>query len=298
MKILITGGTGLIGRALCKSLNQKGHTLTVISRQPATVKDKCGLAVHALSSLDEWQSDDHYDAVVNLAGEPIVGLRWTVKRKKVLWDSRVSLTEKLVQKILRASSRPSVLVSGSAVGIYGDCGNQEVDENSKPASDFGARLCSAWEQEALKAEAENVRTCLIRTGLVLSNDGGMLKQLILPFRLGLGTRIGDGKQWMSWVHIEDQIAIIEKLLTDTSCRGAFNLCTSRPVTNKTFTQCLARTVNRPVFLFAPASVIRPLLGESASLLLGGQKVLPYKLDMTDYRFRYPDLESALEQLVA
>ncbi len=298
MKILITGGTGLIGSALCRSLATKGHSLTVFSRRPETVPHKCGTRVRALGSLDEYLPGQHYDAVINLAGEPIIGHRWSDRRKKVLWDSRVSLTTTLVKKIARAKSRPEVLISGSAVGIYGDCGESDVDENYPVAGDFGARLCNAWEQAALKAEAIDVRTCLLRTGLVLSRDGGMLKQMLLPFRLGFGSRIGNGKQWMSWIHLQDQVAIIEKILFDSGCRGAFNVCSPNPVSNSTFTQSLAEALNRPAFLSAPAFLIKPILGESATLLLGGQKVFPAKIELAAYRFEYPELGLALKQIVA
>ena len=298
MKILFTGGTGLIGRALCKSLIAKGHTLTVFSRRPETVKQKCGASVEAIGSLDEYLPDDHYDAVINLAGVPIIGPRWTSRRKKVLWDSRVSLTTALVEKIAQAKSRPKVLISGSAVGIYGDCGESEIDENDTVANDFGAQLCDAWEQTALKAEAINVRTCLIRTGLVLSGDGGMLKQMLLPFKLGLGSQIGNGKQWMSWIHIEDQVAIIEKLLFDSACRGTFNLCSPNPVRNSTFTRSLAKALSRPAFLSTPAFVVKLVLGESATLLLGGQKVVPAKITLAGYQFKYPELETSLKQIIA
>jgi uncharacterized protein (TIGR01777 family) len=297
MNILLTGGTGLIGRALCASLIAKGHSLTVFSRRPETVKHKCGPTVEGFGSLDAYLPEHHYDAVINLAGEPIVGPRWTKKRKKILWDSRVKLTTTLVKKMAQAKTGPAVFISGSAVGIYGDCGASHVDETHPVADDFGARLCYAWEQAALKAEALNVRTCLIRTGLVLSRDGGMLKKLLLPFRLGLGSRIGNGKQWMSWIHIEDQVAIIERLLSETDCRGAFNVCSPRPVNNSTFTQCLAKTLHRPAFLSTPALIIGPLLGESATLLLGGQKVFPAKMELAAYHFEYPELEMALEQII-
>ena len=298
MNILITGGTGLIGRALCAALSARGDSLTVFSRQPDTVAEKCGAAVRAIDSLDEWLPDDRYDAVINLAGEPIVGARWSEQRKKTLWDSRVTLSTALVEKIARAKTKPEVLLSGSAVGIYGDCGDREVDESDAVATDFGARLCNAWEQAASEAtSACKVRTCLLRTGLVLSGDGGMLKQMSLPFRLGLGARIGGGQQWMSWIHIADQVAILLKLLDESDHHGAFNLCAPNPVTNAVFTKSLAAAVKRPAWLAAPDFAINAALGESAYLLLGGQKVLPTRLVASGYRFRYPELDSAFKELL-
>lgn len=297
MNILLTGGTGLIGRALCRALSAQRHSLTVVSRRPHIVAEKCGAAVRAIGSLDEWRPGDHYDAVINLAGAPIAGARWSERRKKTLWDSRVTLTTALVEKISRAKTKPGVLLSGSAVGIYGDCGNREVDESNAAAADFGARLCSAWEQEARKAEACKVRTCLLRTGLVLSRDGGMLKQMLLPFRLGLGARIGGGRQWMSWIHIDDQVAILLKLLDESGHRGAFNLCAPNPVNNAAFTKSLAAAVKRPALLAAPAFAVNAALGESAYLLLGGQKVRPARLVSSGYRFRHPELIGALTELI-
>ncbi len=297
MNILITGGTGLIGRALCKTLLAQRHALTVLSRQPATVGEKCGAATRAIGSLDEWRPDERYDAVINLAGEQMVGARWSEQRKKALWDSRVSLTTKLLEKIAQANSKPDVLLSGSAVGIYGDCGERPVDEESEPAAaDFGARLCADWEREALKAHCYGIRTCLLRTGLVLSRDGGLLPRMAMPFRLGLGARIGNGRQWMSWIHIEDQVAIMVKLLSEPHHQGAFNLCAPNPVNNATFTKSLAAAVKRPSFLFVPAPLLGAALGESARLLLGGQKVLPSRIEAAGYRFRYPTLAAALAQL--
>ena len=297
MKILLTGGTGLIGRAMCAALTERRYSLTVFSRRPDTVAEKCGAAVRAIGSLDEWRPGDHYDAVINLAGEPIAGARWSDKRKKTLWDSRVSLTIALLEKISRAKTKPDTLLSGSAVGIYGDCGDRAIDESGVAADDFGARLCNAWEQEARKAEEYNVRTCLLRTGLVLSRDGGILRQLSIPFKLGLGARIGGGKQWMSWIHIADQVAVMLALLDEPRHRGAFNLCAPNPVTNAAFTRHFGLAVNRPALLAVPAFAVNAALGESAYLLLGGQKVLPTKLAASGYRFRYPDLDGALEDLM-
>ena len=297
MKILLTGGTGLIGRALCAALSERHYALTVFSRRPSTVAKKCGEAVRAMGSPDEWRRGDHYDAVINLAGEPIVGARWSGRRKKALWDSRVTLTAALLEKISRAETKPKVLLSGSAVGIYGDCGDREMDENGVAGNDFGARLCMAWEQQARKVEACGVRVCLLRTGLVLSREGGMFGRMLPPFKLGLGARIAHGRQWMSWVHIEDQLAMMLKLLDEPDHRGAFNLCAPNPVNNAVFTLSLAAAVKRPALLAVPAVAVKAALGESACLLLGGQKVLPTRLLSTGYRFRYPELGGAFKALL-
>ena len=296
MKFLITGGTGLIGSELVKRFSRGGNKITVLSRNPSRAAEKLGQDVTIVKDLGAATGSGRFDVVINLAGEPIVGRRWSEKRKKQLWDSRVTLTEQLVQGISASGKRPSVLVSGSAIGYYGDCGDRTIDENSPAADDFGARLCQAWEEAAVAAEQADIRTCRIRTGLVLSGKGGMLGQMLLPFKFGLGSRLGSGNQWMSWIHIDDQLAAIESMVADDSMQGAYNLTAPAPVTNREFTRTLARVVRRPAFLVTPAFAIKAALGESAHLLLGGQKVLPGRLSEQGFSFRYADLNAALESL--
>jgi uncharacterized protein (TIGR01777 family) len=297
MHILITGGTGLIGRRLCKILLAEGHELTVLSRNPASVRLKCGAAVHALASLAEWHPKLNFDAIINLAGEPIVDARWSGQRKGILWKSRVALTEELVGRICTAERKPSVLLSGSAVGYYGNCGDTILDETANAGEDFAAQLCTAWEVEARVAESLDVRVCRLRTGLVLSNDGGLLERMLLPFKLGLGARLGDGKQWMSWVHIEDYVAMLLKLLLDEQTFGAYNMTAPNPVTNAEFTATLAAELHRPAFLVAPTSLLKMAMGERASLLLEGQRVLPKKMEAANYRFAFPTFAEALRDLM-
>src|SRR5512145_3203401 len=208
MRILITGGTGLIGSHLCKALLAEGHELTVLSRNPASVPAKCGAGVRAMTALDEYLPDRAFDAVINLAGEPIVDALWTARRKQVLWDSRVTLTRELVGHIAAASHKPTVLISGSAVGYYGNRGDDALDEAAHAGADFAARLCKAWEDAARVAEQGGVRVCLLRTGLILIAKCGLLGRMMLPFKLGLGARLGNGRQWMSWVHIDDYVAMV------------------------------------------------------------------------------------------
>jgi uncharacterized protein (TIGR01777 family) len=298
MRILITGGTGLIGRHLCKALLAQGHLLTVLSRSPETVAVKCGAAVQAMASLEEWRADRTFDAVVNLAGEPIVDAYWSEKRKQVLRDSRIALTERLVQCIASVKQKPTVLLSGSAVGYYGDGGDSELDESSNAGPDFAADLCRDWEEAALVAENHGVRVCMLRTGLVLSEDGGLLGRMLLPFKLGLGTRLGDGKQWMSWVHIDDYVQMVLSLLDDELSRGPFNMTAPQPVTNAEFTRTLAHTLHRPAIFAAPGRVLRLAMGERASLLLEGQRVLPTRLAAAGYQFKFPDLASALNDVLS
>jgi len=297
MQILITGGTGLIGRRLCKALLAEGHELTVFSRNPASVPLKCGAGVHALASLAEWHPALSFDTVINLAGEPIVDKRWSAQRKRVLWDSRITLTEELVRRIAAAERKPSVLLSGSAVGYYGNRGDVMLDEAADAGTGFAAELCKAWEDAARGAEKLGIRMCLLRTAPVLSNDGGMLARMLPPFKLGLGARLGDGKQWMSWVHIEDYAAMVLRLLRDEQTRGPYNMAAPNPVTNAGFTKTLAATLHRPAPFVAPAALLKLAMGESASLLLEGQRALPKKMEAAHYRFIFPTLAEALRDLI-
>jgi len=293
MKILITGGTGLIGRALCRVLLEEGHELTVLSRDPASVKTRCGEAVQPMLGLGEWDETREFAAVINLAGEPIVDVRWSVSRKKALWDSRVGVTQQLVDCIRRAQHRPKVLLSGSAVGYYGDRGDEVLDESSSGAADYAAKLCAAWESAAQQAAGFGVRVCLLRTGLVLSRDGGLLTRMLTPFKLGLGARLGDGKQWMSWIQIDDYVALVLRLLACEDLTGPVDMTAPQPVTNRDFTAALAAALRRPAIFAAPACLLRGVLGERAPMLLGGQRVLPAKMMAHGYQFMHPQLISAL-----
>lgn len=295
MNVLITGGTGFIGRALAQHLTRQGHAVTVLSRNPDKVAAICGLGVAALGDLKQLKAEDAYQVIINLAGEPIFDARWTEARKKLIRDSRINLTGQLIDGIERMAVKPDVLISGSAIGYYGDQGDTVLTEQSEPTPDFSHRLCADWEQAAQKAEQFGVRVCLIRTGLVIAAGGGLLKRLLLPFRLGLGGRLGSGRQWMSWIHREDWIAIAQAMITDTSMQGAYNATAPHPVSNLEFTQTLARCLNRPALLPVPAGLLKILLGEMSELVLGSQRVMPERLLAQGFGFQYPDLASALRQ---
>jgi uncharacterized protein len=295
--ILITGGTGLIGQQLCKMLLAEGHELTVLSRNPGSVSAKCGARVHAMAGIDEWRADQFFEAVINLAGEPIIDGRWTAQRKQVLRDSRVTFTKNLVQRIAAARHKPGVLLSGSAVGFYGNRGDVKLDESAVAGEDFAAMLCNAWEETALDAEKAGLRVCLLRTGLVLSRHGGLLGRMLLPFKLGLGARLGDGKQWMSWVHTEDYAGMMLSLLNNANASGPYNLAAPQPVTNKEFTETLAKVLHRPALFTIPAMLLKPVIGERACLLLEGQRVLPEKMMAEGYRFSFENLADALHNLL-
>ncbi|MBC7212759.1 MAG: TIGR01777 family protein, partial [Pseudomonas sp.] len=235
MHILLTGGTGLIGQHLCQVWRQQGHRLTVWSRRPEQVAKICGTGVRGVARLEDIADEDEVDAVVNLAGAPIADRPWTAARRNLLWTSRVTLTEQLLAWLERREHRPQVLISGSAVGWYGDGGERELTEASPPVKeDFASQLCIAWEETAQRAEALGIRVVLVRTGLVLAADGGFLSRLRLPYKLGLGGALGDGRQWMPWVHIDDQIGLIDFLLQHNEASGPYNACAPEPVRNREF----------------------------------------------------------------
>lgn len=297
MHILITGGTGLIGRALCQQWVQQGHQLTVWSRRAQQVPTLCGAGVRGVAHLEEL-TDEPVDAVVNLAGAPIADRPWTRKRKAMLWASRIGLTEQLLAWLETRADKPKVLLSGSAVGWYGDAGEREMTEDCAPVSeDFAAQLCSAWEETALRAEAFGMRVVVLRTGLVLARDGGFLKRLLLPFKLGLGGPLGDGRQWMPWIHLADQIALIDFLLTHEAASGPYNASAPNPVRNREFAQALGRALHRPAFMPAPAFALKLGLGELSVLLLGGQRALPTRLQAQGFTFRFTHLDAALADLL-
>ena len=301
MHILLTGGTGLIGRQLCRHWLAQGHRLTVWSRRPEQVSELCGTGVRGIARLDALGQEpvDAVDAVINLAGAPIADRPWTRKRKMLLWSSRITLTETLLTWLESREHKPSVLVSGSAVGWYGDGAERELTEDSPTVNeDFASHLCIAWEETAQRAQALGIRVVLVRTGLVLSADGGFLSRLLLPFKLGLGGPIGNGRQWMPWIHINDQIALIDFLVHENAATGPYNACAPHPVRNAAFAKTLGRVLHRPAFMPMPAFVLRVLLGEMSQLLLGGQRATPARLLEAGFTFQFTDLRAALDDVSA
>ncbi len=297
MHIVLTGGTGLIGRALCRHWHLQGHQLWVWSRTPARVGAVCSGA-RGVSRLEEINAGGPIDAVVNLAGEPIADRPWTEARRALLWSSRVTLTRTLVDWMGSQVVPPPLLLSGSAVGIYGDRGEQTLTEECLAGEDdFGSRLCVAWEREALRASERGVRVALLRTAPVLSGNAGMLARLLPVYRLGLGGRLGSGEQWMPWIHIDDQVALIDHLLHQEKCRGAYNACAPDTVRNRQFSAALAQALHRPAILPAPAFALRMALGEMSVLLLGSQKVIPQRALESGFAWRYPSLDVALSALI-
>ncbi len=294
---LITGGTGLIGSALCRRLAADNNQITVLSRNPKSVEQKCGPGITAIQSLNDINDDTKIDVVINLAGEPIADKLWTKKRKSLLEQSRINTTKNLVNWITQRKLKPECLISGSAVGWYGDGGDSLINEQSPFHQEYTHTLCEAWEQQAIRAGQNGIRVCIVRTGLVLAPQGGFLQKLLLPFKLGLGGRLGNGRHYMPWIHIDDMVSLLTFLVENEQLKGIFNACSPAPVTNAEFTKTLAALLNRPAFFHLPASLLKVMLGEMSRLLLTGQRAVPTKLEANGFKFNYTDLESALSNIL-
>ena len=296
MKILVTGGTGLIGGHLVPRLQELGHEVTVLTRRPDDARKKFNNRITVWSTLEDKHNLDGINAVINLAGEPIADKRWTTEQKDRLCQSRWRITQKLADLINAGETPPSVFISGSATGYYGDLGEVVVTEEEPPHNEFTHKLCARWEQIACEAQSDKTRVCLLRTGVVLAPKGGILGKMIPPFRLGLGGPGGNGRQYLAWIHIDDMVNAILWLL-DNDLRGPFNMVSPYPVRNEQFAHALGHALQRPAILRVPATVIRLLMGESSVLVLGGQRALPKRLEAAGFPFRWYDLEEALADVV-
>lgn len=295
--ILITGGTGFLGSALTNQLLKEPFPVFILSRSADKVARSFGDQVHAITRIEDLDDAGQFKAVVNLAGAGIFDRRWSTARKRLLRDSRIGLTQQLVNWMKNSEALPEVFISGSAIGFYGDQGDKVLTEQSVPKLDFAQQLCADWELAALQAEKIGTRVCLIRTGLVLGPGGGILQRMLLPFRLGLGGHMGDGRQWMSWVHIADWVGVIRAMLDDPDMRGAYNATAPNPVDNQQFSASLAAVLHKPLLLPIPKQVLQLLLGEMASLVLGSQRVLPQRLLQHNFEFQYTELEAALHNIL-
>lgn len=296
MQILITGATGLIGRKLTEQLLSQSHQITALTRTPERAQKILGASVTLWHTLADKTSLDGFDAVINLAGEPIADKRWTKEQKHKLCHSRWQLTERLAQLINASKKPPAVLISGSAVGYYGDQGQSVVAEDEPPNKQFTWQLCDRWEALALAAKSDKTRVCLLRTGIVLAK-GGALAKMSLPFRVGLGGPFADGQQYMPWIHIDDMVNAIIFLLTHETLNGPFNLVSPYPAHNEQFSATLGEVLHRPAFMRVPASAVRLLMGESAILVLGGQRAIPRRLEDAGFVFQYSELKLALENVL-
>ena len=300
MRVLVTGGTGFIGRALIAALRRRGDAVAVLVRSADQARGRLGADYQliATSVSDDVLRDavSHADAIVNLSGAPVLPHRWSTSRKAVLVNSRIGLTTRLVSAIGAASPRPRVLISSSAVGYYGDQGNAVLGEDAPAGTGFLAELANAWESAALAGAATGVRVVCLRTGIVFGREGGALGSLRLPFTLGLGGALGSGSQYVPWVHLEDVVDIILRALDDTQITGPINVCAPEPCTNLTFTAALAQVLARPAFCRVPAAVLRLVLGEAAEALLGSQRARPERLSALGFSWQFPTLLAALRDI--
>ncbi len=302
MKILVTGSTGLVGRALVSALAKEGHSACRLVRPETNANDDAGgfNVVWNPKTGELGGAAVGPDAVVHLSGASIAQGRWTAKRKEELRASRVDVTRALIEAIGRMNAKPAVFVSASAIGYYGNRGDEVLTEESPAGEGFLADIAKAWEAEALKAEAWRTRVVLARFGIILAKHGGALSKMLTPFRMGLGGRLGSGKQWMSWIALEDVIGILKRAISDAAVSGAVNVVAPEPVTNVEFTKELARALHRPAILPAPSFALRLALGREMAdaLLTGSQRVIPKKLQQVGYAFRYPILNSTLNAILS
>ena len=310
MNILITGGTGLIGRALSAVLVESGHQVNVLTRNPDKARNVLVSGVLPL----KWQNTDikalsrlieQNDAVINLAGESIAGenllgiltKRWTDESKKRIQDSRVDMGETLVKAIEMAEKKPQVFIQASAVGYYGVTGDEPLNENEPKGDDFLAETCKLWEDSTVALDGMGIRRVIIRTGLVLDAKSGILPIMLLPFRLFAGGKLGSGEQYVPWIHLEDEVNAIRFLFDDGDARGAYNLSAPQPVKQRELAKIAGRLLRRPSFIPAPAFALQLALGEKSTLVLDGQRAIPEKLVTEGFSFSHEDFEAALKTLI-
>jgi uncharacterized protein len=303
MRVVITGGSGLIGSEVARDLGGAGHEVVILTRDPAKagpLPPNTRAVRWDGKTAEGWGSLlDGDTGIVHLAGEGIASGRWTSEKKRRIRDSRVDSGKAVLEAIRQAKVKPRVLLQGSAVGYYGPCGDEAVTEHHAPgpASDFLADVCIAWEASTAEAEALGVRRALLRTGIVLSKKGGALPKMALPFRMMAGGPLGNGRQWVPWIHIADEVGAIRFLLEHEDARGAFNLSAPNPLRNRDFSRALGKALHRPALAPAPSFALRAVLGEMADMLLEGQRAVPQRLLEAGYVFRYPEALPALRGLL-
>jgi uncharacterized protein len=301
MQIVVTGGTGFIGRPLCASLCQEGHRVTLLTRR-IEAQRSCDSTVTAVEwngrAAGAWEHClDGADAVINLAGAPIADGRWIEARKRLLTESRVLSTRLLVEALSRCSSKPRTLISASGIGYYGASDDRGLDEGAARGQGFLADLCLAWEAEALRAAEFGVRVVVLRTGMVLEQDGGALPKMLLPFRFFAGGPIMPGTQWVSWIHRRDHIGLIKWALTTPGVSGPVNAVAPEAVMMNRFCDALGRVLHRPSWLPVPGFALHMALGELGTIMTTGQRVIPAKALSRGYVFQYPKLEPALRAIM-
>ena len=315
-RYLITGGSGFIGTQLIKQLLLEGHDVTVLTRdevktmnhfdalmkQAKKERDAPNVAqntVKTITGFEQLTDDNSFDAIINLAGQGIADKRWSDKVKQQLLDSRINTTRALYKYLKDTLIKPDVVISGSALGFYGiQHGDKQLNEFALGDDSFSSKLCTAWETEAKPIEALGIRTCYLRTGIVLGKNGGALAKMLAPFKLGLGGPMGNGKQWMSWIHMDDIIGIIRYTVEHETINGAINATAPTPVTNKTFSSMLGKALKRPALIPMPAFVLKLMMGQMAEeLLLSGQRVMPQKILDAGYSFKFKQLPEALHDVL-
>jgi len=284
MKISLSGSGGFIGTALSAHLKNLGHVVS-----PVRTSD------FALDEIAFAAKFEGADAVINLAGAPIIG-RWSEEYKKKIYESRVFTTSRIIKAISSLDNKPELLISASAVGIY-DNKNTYDEDNARYADDFLAKVCKDWESEAEKARGAGIRTAIFRFGVVLGTGGGALRQMLLPFKMGLGGKTGDGRQHFSWIELSDALRAFEHIINNKGLDGAFNIVSPNPVTNAVFTETLARVLNRPAFLSIPAFALKLIFSEGAKVLTDGQSAIPARLLKSGFKFNFPELENALKHIL-
>ncbi len=300
MKVLVTGASGFVGRRVVTQLLAQKHEVVVLTRNLA----KAAIVLGSQCRYVQWMDNDTLppsdaftgvDAVINLMGENIGGKRWDESQKKKIYDSRILSTRHLVESMAALAKKPRALISASAIGIYGNRGDEALDESAKAGSDFLAGVCKDWETEAKKAEALKMRVVLMRTGVVLGKGGGALTKMLPIFKLGLGGRLGTGKQYMSWIHVDDLAAMYVQAVSDETMNGAFNATSPYPATNAEFTKALGKRLKRPTLFPAPEFVLKKALGEMSTIVLDGQKVIPTKFKDMKFQFKSATLEKTLKE---
>lgn len=305
MKVAVTGATGFVGSRLVERLQQTGHQVVVLTRNgdrasrmfPKAAFPSLEIVPYTPLESGAWQQQiSGCDGVVNLAGAPIADSRWTPERKQEILDSRVVGTEKIVEAIAQAPIKPQVLVNSSAIGYYGTSETATFDESSGPGSDFLAEVCQAWEAAAEPVQQSGTRLVILRTGIVLG-QGGAIAKMLLPFRLFAGGPLGTGKQWFSWIHIDDLVNLILQALTQPEMQGVFNATAPHPVRMTELSQALGKILKRPSWLPVPALALEVLLGDAAQVVLQGQQVLPKRSEMSGFQFQYSQVDQALQQVL-
>lgn len=299
-RVLVTGGSGLIGSHLARDLGRRGYEVVVLSRSPEKAELPAGVRAVAWDAESPEGWGEHADgafAIVHLAGENVADGRWTEEKKRRIRDSRVRSTRAVRQAIEAAARPPRVLVQGSAVGYYGTPGAELVTEDSPPGDDFLARVAVEWEEASEGVEERGVRRPVVRTGVVLAEEGGALPKMALPYKLFVGGRLGGGRQYVPWIHLDDEVAAIRFLMEHDEADGPFNLTAPHPVENRDLSSALARVLGRPDLFPVPKLAVRALMGEAADMVLGGQRALPRRLEELGFAFRFPTLEGALEDLL-